>query len=102
MSHNSLLEKLGTLQLKFEEVEQQITDPAVISDQKRYVQLNKEYKELQLITKTYKEYKNTLNNISDAKQILDEESDEEHRDMAKMKLDELQEQLHIIEEKIKD
>ncbi|MCK9562238.1 MAG: peptide chain release factor 1 [Bacteroidales bacterium] len=101
MAHNSLLEKLETLRLKFEEVEQQITDPAVIADQKRYVQLNKEYKELQLITKAYKEYKNILNNISGAKQILDEENDEELRDMAKMEVDELQEQLPIIEEKIK-
>ena len=101
MAYNSLSEKLETLKLKFEEVEQQITDPSVISDQKRFVQLNKEYKELQLITEAYKGYKNVLDNVAGAKQILDEESDEELREMAKLELEELQQQVPILEEEIK-
>jgi peptide chain release factor 1 len=90
MAERSLLEKLETLKLKFEEVEQQITDPAIIADQKRFIQLNKEYKELQGLVEVYKTYKNTIDNIDSAKQILDEEDDAELKDMAKMELDQLQ------------
>lgn len=98
---NSLLEKLEVLQLKFEEVAQQITDPDVISDVKRYVQLNKEYKDLSKISEAYTEYKNILSNISDSKEIIAEESDEELRDMAKMELEELQDRLPELEQEIK-
>jgi len=98
---SSILEKLEVLQLKFEEVAQQITDPDVISDVKRYVQLNKEYKDLEKISEAYKEYKNILSNISDSKEIIAEETDEEMRDMAKMELDELQDRLPKLEEDIK-
>lgn len=100
MAH-SLLEKLESLRLKFEEVEQQITDPSVIADQKRFVQLNKEYKELQLITAAYKDYKNVLDNITSAKEILDTEDDAELREMAKMELEDLQDKVPLLEEEIK-
>ncbi|HPH16218.1 MAG TPA: peptide chain release factor 1, partial [Bacteroidales bacterium] len=101
MAERSLLEKLETLKLKFEEVEQQITDPAIIADQKRFIQLNKEYKELQGLVEVYKTYKNTIDNIDSAKQILDEEDDAELKDMAKMELDQLQDSLPRLEEEIK-
>lgn len=101
MSNNSLLDKLEALSIKFEEVSQQISDPNVISDQKRYVELNREYKELERLTEAYKEYKYIVDNIESSKQIIAEESDEELRDMAKMELDELQEKVPGMEEKIK-
>lgn len=101
MAHNSLLEKLETLRLKFEEVEQQITDPEIIADQKRFVQLNKEYKDLQQLNQAYKTYKNTLDNIQSAREILDHEDDAELKEMAKDELHELEDTLPIIEEDIK-
>ncbi|MCD6333162.1 MAG: PCRF domain-containing protein, partial [Bacteroidales bacterium] len=52
-----LLEKLEGVVARFEEVSRQIADPDVISDMKRYVQLNKEYKELEKVVKAYHEYK---------------------------------------------
>ena len=46
MADNSLLEKVLGLQEKFDSLQEQLSDPEVISDMKKFVQLNKEYKEL--------------------------------------------------------
>jgi peptide chain release factor 1 len=101
MSENIILSKLEGVKLKFEEIGQQITDPAVISDMKRYVKLTKEYKELSPIVDAILEYKNLLSNYESAKDILDNEKDEELREMAKMEVDELGTKLPEMEEKIK-
>jgi len=101
MDNNSILSKLEALKLKFEEVSQQITDPAVMADMKKYVKLNKEYKELAPIVKAYEDYKQLLNNINDAKEILATEKDEELRNLAREELDSLNERLPALEEQIK-
>ncbi len=101
MANTMILEKLEGVRLRFEEVGQLITDPDVISDMKRYVKLNKEYKDLEPLVEAYKEYKNITNNIISSKEILDTEKDEELRDMAKMELEELNERLPGLEEEIK-
>jgi len=96
-----LIDKLEAINSRFNEVAQQITDPSVISDMKRYIQLNKEYKDLEDIVGVYKEYKNVLDNIKSSKEILSQEKDEEFREMAKMELDELSERKESLEEEIK-
>jgi peptide chain release factor 1 len=101
MSENIILSKLEGIKLKFEEIGQQITDPAVIGDMKRYVKLTKEYKELSPIVAAILEYKNILSNYESAKEILDKEKDEELRDMAKAEVEELGTKLPAMEEKIK-
>ncbi|MDB4334972.1 peptide chain release factor 1 [bacterium] len=101
MAENSLLEMLGGVVMKFQEVSEQITDPEVISDTKRYIKLNKEYKELERVVTAHDEYKSALDGIAEAKAILKEESDEEMRDMAKMELDEIESKLPDMEEDIK-
>ena len=101
MSKNFLLDKLEGIKIRFEEVGQLITDPAVISDMKKYVKLNKEYRDLEPLVEAFKEYKDTLSNISTAKEILATEKDEEMRDMAKMELEELEEKVEPMEENIK-
>ena len=101
MAENSLLEKLEGLQHKFEEISMLITDPAVIADMKRYIKLNKEYKELNKIMTAVKEYKTALTNISEAKEIYDKESDAELREMAKAEIDDLEPQIPVMEENIK-
>ena len=83
---NNILEKLDGLVARFEEVSTLITDPAVIADQKRYVKLTKEYKELDDLMKARKEYIQTLANIEEAKDILANESDADMREMAKEEL----------------
>jgi len=96
-----ILEKLEGVKLRFEEVGQLITDPEVINDMKRYVKLNKEYKDLEPLVEAYETYKNILSNINDAKEILATEKDEEMREMAKMELDELEAKVDPLEEEIK-
>ena len=97
---SSLLEKLEGIKLRFEEVAQQITDPEVISDTKKYVKLNKEYKELEKVVDVYKDYKNVLENIENAREML-KEDDPEMKEMAKMELDELEARLPELEETVK-
>jgi peptide chain release factor 1 len=101
MSSNMILDRLEGIKIRFEEVGQLITDPDIIADMKKYVKLNKEYKDLEPVVETYKEYKNLLSNIESAKEIIATEKDEEMREMAKMELDELEPKLGPIEEEIK-
>ncbi len=101
MSENKLLEMLGGVVIRFQEVSEQITDPEVIADTKRYVKLNKEYKELERVAQAHDRYKSTLASIDEARMILKEEEDPEMREMAKMELDELEEKLPEMEEEIK-
>ncbi|MBI9060382.1 MAG: peptide chain release factor 1 [Marinilabiliaceae bacterium] len=96
-----MLEKLEGIRLRFEEVSEQITNPEVITDTKKYIKLNKEYKELERVVEARLRFKNTLDNITSAKQILKEESDPEMKEMAKEELDELEGQLPELEEEIK-
>lgn len=77
MSQHSLLDKLDTLIIRFEEIGKLITDPNVISDMKRYVKLTKEYRDLEKIANARKEYVQVLTSISEARNILDNESDSE-------------------------
>jgi len=93
-----MLDKLEAIKERFDEVSQLIVDPEIISDMKQYIQLNKEYKDLQPIMEVYKAYKNLLSNIETAKEML---KDEEMKEMAKMELDELQPQKEVMEEEIK-
>ncbi|RLD69196.1 MAG: peptide chain release factor 1 [Bacteroidetes bacterium] len=101
MSYNSLLEKLEGIKIKFDNIMQQISDPEIISDMKRYVKLNKEYKELEPLVDAYKRYKNIVDNIQSSKQMLAEEDDPEMKEMAKEELEELEGQIPELEEEIK-
>ncbi len=101
MSRNIILEKLEGVKNRFEEVSQLIAEPEIVADMKRYIKLNKEYKDLEPVILAYKEYKNTLSNIDSAKKMLASEKDEEIREMAKQELEELTENLPAMEEKIK-
>lgn len=97
----NLLEKLEGVKARFDEVEKLITDPEVISDMKRNVKLNKEYKELEPIIKAYRDYRNVISNIQSAREILAEEKDEELREMARNELDELNSKVEEMEEEIR-
>lgn len=96
-----MLEKLESIVNRFEEVKQMIIDPDIISDQKRYMQLNKEYKELETLVAKINEYKDVLGNIENNKSILEEETDQEFREMAKEELDELLPEQGKLEEELK-
>jgi peptide chain release factor 1 len=101
MSQGSLLDKLNVLALRFEEIGTLITDPDVISDMKRFVKLNKEYRDLEKIVSARNEYRQVTTGIEEAKTILETESDSELREIAKEELDNCQQRLPQLEEEIK-
>jgi peptide chain release factor 1 len=96
-----MLEKLEEIHKKYLELETQLHDPEVVSDMKNYIQLNKDYKELQPIIIAYKDYRNILGSLDAAKEILEKEKDEELRDYAKQELTELADQREKLEEEIR-
>ena len=101
MKENKLLNRLDDLAIRFEEIATLITDPNVISDQKRFVRLTKEYKELEDIMNIRTEYMQHLSNIEEGKLILENEKDHDLREMAKEEMDSSQAILPELEEKIK-
>jgi peptide chain release factor 1 len=101
MSKDLILGKLEGVKERFEDVGRLLTAPDIMGDMKRYIQLNKEYKELSPVVAAYIEYKNTLNNIDSAKDLLAVEKDEEMREMAKVELDELNNKIGPMEESLK-
>jgi peptide chain release factor 1 len=84
-----MLEKLEAINQRWKDVEAELSNPDVMSDMKRYAQLNKEYKDLAKVVDEYNIYRNIMSNIDTNKEILATEKDEEFREMAKMELDEL-------------
>jgi peptide chain release factor 1 len=96
-----MIEKLEQIKHRFEEVSQLIVQPDAMSDMKKYGLLNKEYKDLQKVVNKYEEYQLIRDNISNTKQIIDKEKDQEFREMAKMELDELVPQEEALEEDLK-
>lgn len=100
MAENSLLEKIDGLQHKFEEISTLITDPDVIADMKRFVRLNKEYRELEKITVACRKYKKMLADLNEAKQLLSD-PDADVREMAKAEIDDIEPKLPAMEEEIK-
>ncbi|MGL4292008.1 MAG: peptide chain release factor 1 [Bacteroidales bacterium] len=101
MSDNTLLDKLEGLVSRFEEIGTLITDPAVISDMKRYVRLNKEYRDLEKIVAARNEYKSMIDGIAEARLILETDNDPEMREMAKDEIDSNTTRLPELEEEIK-
>ncbi len=96
-----ILDKLEVIKNSWEEIAEQMNDPEVMADVKRFVKLNKDYRELEPIVNAYKEYKNIIGNIENAKEVLDTESDPEFREMAKEELDELIPKKEKLEEDIR-
>jgi peptide chain release factor 1 len=96
-----MLERLHIIQQRFDEVSDLIIQPDIIADQKRYIQLNKEYKDLSVLIKKIKSYKILLSNLEEAEEILKDESDAEMIAMAKMELDSAKESIPELEEEIK-
>ena len=99
--NNELLDRLEGLVSRYEEVGTLITDPDVIADQRRYVKLTKEYKDLGAIVRKRAEYVQALNTIDEAKEMLASEDDAEMREMAREEMSAAQDHLPQLEEEIK-
>lgn len=97
----SLLEKVLSLQDKFDSLQRQLSDPEVMSDMKRFVQLNKDYKELEPIIKAGLEYKRMLDDLASAKDIMLNEKDEELKEMAREEIASIEPVIPDMEKNIK-
>ena len=95
-----LLDKLEGIKNRWEEVGEQITRPDVIADQKKYVKLSKEYKDLEEVVEAYKKYKNVTDNIASSKEVIETEEDPEFKEMAKEELLDLEKEKTELEEDI--
>lgn len=96
-----MLDKLRELYNRYYEIEEMMGDPEVISDQKRFVKLNKDYKELEPIVEAYKKYSDIIGNIETSEEMLKTEKDPEMKEMAKEELEPLKKEKEELEEKIK-
>ena len=101
MAENTLLEKVLSLQDKYKKLEEQLADPAVIADMKKFVQLNKDYKELQPIIAAGLEYERMVKELAQAKDILINEKDDDLREMAREEIAEIEPKLPDMEQNIK-
>ncbi|MCB0484793.1 MAG: peptide chain release factor 1 [Flavobacteriaceae bacterium] len=95
-----MIDRLNIVKQRFDEVSDLIIQPDIISDQKRYIQLNKEYKDLKKIVDKAEEYKTLLKNIDEANEIIKDGSDAEMVEMAELELEEATGKVEKLEEEI--
>jgi peptide chain release factor 1 len=96
-----MLEKLDIVKQRFDEVSDLIIQPDIVTDQKKYVQLNKEYKDLKVIMDRRRRYLELKDLLQEAEEILAQGADPEMAEMAKLQLEEAREALPTLEEEIK-
>ena len=96
-----MLERIEIIKQRFDEVSDLIIQPDIISDQKRYVKISKEYKDLKKILDRGQLYKTLVSNIEEAQEIIADDSDPEMVEMAKIELEDAKRQLPKLEEEIK-
>lgn len=96
-----MLDKLEAIKGRFDNIAVSLTNPEVVNDQKRFSQMSKEYRKLEKIVEVYRQYKQCLESIAFGKEVLEQESDEELREMAKEDLASSEIQKEELEEKIR-
>jgi len=96
-----VLEKLKLVENRFAELGELLIQPDIISDQKKYIKLSKEYKETKKVIDKGEVYKNLISNKSEAQDIISNEKDDEMIEMAKMQLEEVEAKLPKTEEELK-
>ena len=101
MADTTLLEKVLSLQDKFQSLQDQLSSPEVMSDMTKFVQLNKDYKELEPIIAAGKEDEKMISDLTSAKDILVNEKDDELREMAREEIADIEPRLPEMEQKIK-
>ena len=96
-----MLDKLNIVQQRYNEVSDLIIQPDIITDQKRYIKLNKEYKDLGHLIEKKKKYESLISNKEEAEEIIKIEDDKEMLEMANQELKDSKEKIKSIEEEIK-
>lgn len=95
------LDKLDSIKNRFEDVELQLSSPHVMSDMKRYAQLNREYKGLKEIVVKIDDYKNLVSNLENARNLVANEKDEEFKNMAQLEVEDLTVRKEKLEDQIR-
>ena len=95
-----LLDKLAFTENKYEELSVKISDPSIMANQKEWRKLCKEHADLEIIVTAYREYKKVLEDLEANKEMLEEESDKEMREMLSEEISMLKEQEAELERKI--
>ena len=96
-----LLEKIEIVEKRYDEIYQMISNPDIIADQKKYIQLNKELKELSKLVEKGKLYKDAIEQKKEAEEYLNTSDDQDMIDMAKEQLDASKDSINILGEEIK-
>lgn len=96
-----MLDKLESLAARYEQIGTQLGDPSIIADRKRFKELNKSYRDLEEIVKAYHEYRNVVSNLDHAKDVLNNEKDEEFKQMARDEMEALSARKESLEEHIR-
>ena len=96
-----MIDKIRIIKERYKEVANLIVQPHIISDQKRYIKINKEYKDLQQVMEKVNAYELLLANLEEAKKILSEGGDAEMIEMAKMEIEEVRQKLPQLDQDIK-
>ena len=96
-----MFDRLEDLLIRFEEIMSELNEPFVVNDQTRFQKLMKEQSDLQPIVDAYKEYKESRQTVEDSLSMLEEESDEEMREMLKEELNDAKKNIEELEHKLK-
>ena len=96
-----MFDRLDDTLMRYEEMMNQLSEPDVANDPERFKRLMKEQSDLTPIVEAYKEYKQCKQNVEDSLAMLDEESDEEMRELAKEELNESKARIEELEQELK-
>ncbi|MBE6066341.1 MAG: peptide chain release factor 1 [Clostridium lundense] len=96
-----MLERLDFIENKYEELSIKISDPSVMTNQKEWQKLCKEHSDLEMVVNKYKEYKKVIDDISTDKEMIQEESDRELKEMLQEELKELSQRQEVLEQELK-
>ena len=96
-----MFDRLDDILIHYEELMQELNSPSVTEDQNRFRKLMKEQADLTPLVDTYKEYKKANQDAADSLALLDEENDEEMRELAKEELSDARDRIADLEQKLK-
>lgn len=97
-----MFEKLAVMELKFEEINEKLSDPNVVNDNKNYTQLMREYKNMTPIIEKFREYKKVNESFAEARELLESGGlEKDFKEMVQMEFEESKEQMETISEQLK-
>jgi peptide chain release factor 1 len=96
-----MLDKLASIETRYDELEKLMVDPEVATDYEKVVEYSKERSSIQELVETYRSFKDYQQQLDEARELFQEEGDAELREMARAEIDELEERLQVMEEQLK-